>query len=207
MDDIVIQNLDKAFDGKPVLRNLSLRIPAGRCFAVMAPSGYGKTTLLRILMGFERADGGTISGLEGRRLSAVFQEDRLCEHLSALQNVRLVRPELSRNEVTEALQDVGLGACLNQPVRELSGGMRRRVALVRALMAKYDVLILDEPFKGLDEETKAHVIRAARERINGKTAVLVTHDAKEAEAMGAEVVALENAGSGEMPTERTESDG
>lgn len=204
MGDIVIKNLNKAFDGKPVLRNLSLRIPSGRCFAIMAPSGYGKTTLLRILMGFERADSGSVDGLEGQRLSAVFQEDRLCEHLSALQNIRLVGPELPRDAMVGALRNVGLADCCDQPVRELSGGMRRRAALVRALMAQYDVLILDEPFKGLDEETKALVIRETRERIAGKTAVMVTHDPKEAEAMGAEVVALESASDvqpGERPAE------
>ena len=89
-DVIKIDRLNKSYHGKPVLKELSFSIPAGRITAVMAPSGAGKTTLLRILMGLEQADSGRIEGLEGLRLSAVFQEDRLCPNLSPVSNIRLV---------------------------------------------------------------------------------------------------------------------
>ena len=147
---IQVRNLSKSFGDKAVLRNFSADFPAGAVTAVMAPSGGGKTTLLRLLMGLETADGGTVEGLEGLRQSAVFQEDRLCENLSAQANLRLVNPSLSAKEAEEALAAVGLAGCGGQRVAEFSGGMRRRVAILRALLARWDVLFLDEPFKGLD---------------------------------------------------------
>ena len=94
MEDIVIRNLCKSFAGKPVLRDFSAVLPVGQVTGLMAPSGAGKTTLLRILMGLERPDGGTIDGLAGLRLSAVFQEDRLCDNLDPSANIRLINPTL-----------------------------------------------------------------------------------------------------------------
>ena len=185
MQDIVIRGLSKAFDGKQVLRDFSAVLPAGQVTGLMAPSGAGKTTLLRILMGLETPDRGTIPGLQGLRLSAVFQEDRLCENLNLESNLRLVTPTLSRAAAEEALTAVGLTDCLHQPTRELSGGMRRRVTILRALLAEYDLLFLDEPFKGLDRETKEVVMADTRRRCDGRTVLFVTHDPTELEAMGA----------------------
>ena len=185
MQDIVIRGLSKAFDGKQVLRDFSAVLPEGQVTGLMAPSGAGKTTLLRILMGLETPDRGTITGLQGLRLSAVFQEDRLCENLNLVSNLRLVTPTLSQSAAEKALTAVGLTDCLHQPVRELSGGMRRRVAILRALLAEYDLLFLDEPFKGLDRETKEVVMADTRRRCDGRTVLFVTHDPTELEAMGA----------------------
>ena len=185
MQDIVIQGLSKAFDGKQVLRDFSAVLPEGQVTGLMAPSGAGKTTLLRILMGLETPDRGTITGLQGLRLSAVFQEDRLCENLNPVFNLRLVTPTLSQSAAEGALTAVGLTDCLHQPARELSGGMRRRVAILRALLAEYDLLFLDEPFKGLDRETKEVVMADTRRRCDGRTVLFVTHDPTELEAMGA----------------------
>lgn len=185
MQDIVIRGLSKAFEGKQVLRDFSAVLPAGQVTGLMAPSGAGKTTLLRILMGLEMPDRGTITGLQGLRLSAVFQEDRLCENLNLVSNLRLVTPTLSQSAAEKALTAVGLTDCLHQPVRELSGGMRRRVAILRALLAEYDLLFLDEPFKGLDRETKEVAMADTRRRCDGRTVLFVTHDPTELEAMGA----------------------
>lgn len=115
MEDIVIRNLCKSFAGKPVLRDFSAVLPVGQVTGLMAPSGAGKTTLLRILMGLERPDGGTIDGLAGLRLSAVFQEDRLCDNLDPSANIRLINPTLGRRETEDALAAVGLAGCLRQP--------------------------------------------------------------------------------------------
>ena len=185
MQGIVIQGLSKAFDGKQVLRDFSAVLPEGQVTGLMAPSGAGKTTLLRILMGLETPDRGTITGLQGLRLSAVFQEDRLCENLNPVSNLRLVTPTLSQSAAEGALTAVGLTDCLHQPARELSGGMRRRVAILRALLAEYDLLFLDEPFKGLDRETKEVVMADTRRRCDGRTVLFVTHDPTELETMGA----------------------
>ncbi len=184
-DGIRLDRLSKAYGEHRVLENFSAFIPSGKITALMAPSGQGKTTLLRILMGLETADSGHIDGLEGLRLSAVFQEDRLCENLTASANIRLAAPRKNPEEISHALQAIGLEGVSRQPVRELSGGMRRRVAILRALLADYDLLFLDEPFKGLDEVTKELVIRDTRQRAAGKTVLLVTHDKEEADAMGA----------------------
>lgn len=163
-----------------VLDDISLTIPEGKTTCIMAPSGRGKTTLLRILMGLENADSGSIFGLENARKSAVFQEDRLCENLSPVSNIRLTNPRLQTAKVLEAMNAVGLSGCENKPVSELSGGMCRRVAILRALLSEYDVLFLDEPFKGLDAKTKELVIHDTKMRCAGRTVLLVTHDETEA---------------------------
>ena len=181
---IVMHALCKSFGEKSVLRDVSGTLAAGRITGLMAPSGAGKTTLLRILMGLEQADSGRIDGLDGLRLSAVFQEDRLCDQLDGVSNLRLVTPSLSRAEARNALEAVGLADCIGQPTRELSGGQRRRVAILRGLLADYDLLILDEPFKGLDRETKQLVIEDTQRRCMGKTVLLVTHDPTELDALG-----------------------
>ena len=188
MTDIIVSHLNKAFDGKQVLRGFSAVFPAGQTTAVMGYSGVGKTTLLRILMGLETADGGSITGMQGAKLAVVFQEDRLLEFMSPVGNIRLTAPSLSEETIRRELAAMELDDCMAQPVRELSGGMRRRVAILRALLAEGDVLLLDEPFKGLDEATKARVIERTRALSQGKTVILVTHDKREAAAMGAGIV-------------------
>lgn len=184
MGDIVMHKLCKSFGEKAVLRDVCGILASGRITGLMAPSGAGKTTLLRILMGLEQLDDGYIEGLNGLRLSAVFQEDRLCDQLDSVSNLRLVTPSLSRAEARKALETVGLADCIGQPTRELSGGQRRRVAILRGLLADYDLLILDEPFKGLDRETKQLVMEDTRRRCMGKTVLFVTHDPAEMDALG-----------------------
>jgi len=190
MRDIAIDHLSKAYGGRDVLRDLCLRFPGGGLSCLMAPSGAGKTTLLRILMGLEAPDSGRVTGLEGARIAPVFQEDRLLEGLDALANLRLVTPGLDEARAQDALQAFGLGDCAGQPVSELSGGMRRRVALLRALLSDGDVLLLDEPFTGLDADTRAQVIRETLALARGRTTVVVTHDPEAAALLGAEVYTL-----------------
>jgi len=188
--DIELSEICKAYGEKVVLDRFNCRIEAGAVTCVMGSSGQGKTTLLRIMLGLEQPDSGQVEGLQGKRKSVVFQEDRLCENLSAAANVRLVCDRaLKLGSIIESMAAVGLDpGCAKQTARSMSGGQRRRVALVRALMAEYDVLFMDEPFKGLDEETKERVMQYTREQSKGKTVVLVTHDKTECEAMGGRVV-------------------
>ena len=191
MADILIDHLSKSFGGKPVLRDVCLRLPAGRASCLMAPSGAGKTTLLRILMGLETPDAGAVRGLEGARFAPVFQEDRLLEALDAAGNIRLVSPRLSPGALSDALRRFGLEGCAGQPVRTLSGGMKRRVALLRALLSDGDVLLMDEPFSGLDEATRETVIRETLRLIGGRTALIVTHDPRDAALIGGEILRIE----------------
>ena len=188
--DLILTGISKSFGRHRVLKDLDLRFPAGQITCVMAPSGAGKTTLLRILMGLETADAGEIRGMEGQRVGAVFQEDRLLPWASAAGNVRLVNAALTGAEIREAFSSAGLGGNEEQPVSELSGGMARRVALLRALLAENEVLLLDEPFKGLDEETRRAVIGCLLRYRAGRTTVVVTHDGKEAAALGARIITL-----------------
>jgi NitT/TauT family transport system ATP-binding protein len=177
--DIAVSGLYKNFGSKPVLRDFSAVFPEGALTCIMGPSGCGKTTLLRILMGLERADGGSVTGVP-RRISAVFQEDRLCEGFTAVSNIRFVTGHgVSTEEIERHLRALGLEGSLYAPVRELSGGMRRRVALARAVLARREALFLDEAFKGLDEETRRTAVAYMREHTAGRTVVMVTHDPAE----------------------------
>lgn len=163
--DIIINNLCKKYGDKQIFDHYSATIKEGIITSVMAPSGVGKTTLLRIMTGLEKADEGNLQGLEDKQISMVFQEDRLCDNLNAISNVRLVcSKDISVKQICEELEKVGLKGSEKQPVRELSGGMKRRTALVRALMAAHNLLILDEPFKGLDEANKKMVMDYTKEK-------------------------------------------
>ena len=151
--------------------------------AVSGRSGCGKTTLLAVLLGLLRPDGGTVSGF--RQPSAVFQEDRLLPFLSAEKNIA-VTAGCTEAEAGEALLSVGFDAAdRGKRAFELSGGMARRVAIVRAMLAPGDAVLLDEPFKGLDERTRAQVVRFVCENRRGRTMVVVTHDPRDAEALHA----------------------
>ena len=189
MKKMQIQDISKRYGNTVVFDRFSCTLYPGEVNVLFGASGSGKTTLLRLLMGLEEVDEGSLSSFAKVRISPVFQEDRLCNNLSAFSNVKLVvEPSVSSNQIQEALAAVGLGDAIRKSARELSGGMKRRVALVRALLATYDLLVLDEPFKGLDELTKQQVIAYTEKSTKDKTVILVTHDLEEAKLLGAEHV-------------------
>ena len=192
MEDILVRALCKQFEGKTVLRDFSASFTAGQTTCVMGRSGCGKTTLLNILMGFLAPDAGQITGIPPC-LSAVFQEDRLLDGFCARTNISFVCPQLSAQEIDRHLAAVGLTMDAAQPVSELSGGMRRRVAIVRAVLANGDLLLLDEPFKGLDESTRAMVAEYLRAETAGRTVIMVTHDPDEVALMGGRLLKMEPA--------------
>ncbi|NMS89255.1 ABC transporter ATP-binding protein [Clostridioides difficile] len=174
--DIVIENLSKKYNDKVVLNNFSNTFKDNSITFITGTSGIGKTTLIRILMGLEKADSGKITGISHKRISAVFQDDSLCENLSVLLNIKLVCENLSDLEIENALEVLDLKDCINKRVRELSGGMKRRIAILRALLYDFDLLIMDEPFKGLDMETKYKVMDFVIGRMKNKGAIIITHD-------------------------------
>ncbi len=179
--NITITDLCKSYDEKQVLHNFNAILENGKTTALMGTSGSGKTTLANILLGFESADSGSVTGLPDRK-SAVFQEDRLSENYSALTNVQAVcKNKADKEKAKNLLCRLGLEKDLKTQVRSLSGGMKRRVALARALCAEYDFLVLDEPFKGLDEQTKEATMQTVKEMTRGKTVLLITHDKDEAQ--------------------------
>jgi len=154
MSDIILKNIEKSFEGKEVLKNFNAVFPARRVSCIMGSSGCGKTTLLNILLGLQSADGGSVEGLPDR-ITALFQEDRLCEDFSAESNVRLTAARgVTREDIAKALAELGLESDIKTPVRELSGGMKRRVAIARTMLAEGGLVIMDEPFRGLDGENR-----------------------------------------------------
>ncbi len=186
---IVLAGVTKAFGSHVVLRHLSLTLASGTVTAVLGPNGSGKTTLGRLVLGLEAPSAGVVTRPSGQRGSAVFQDDRLVGHLTAVANVRLVLPRSA--SPVDALRAVGLPpASLRVPVRTLSGGQRRRVALVRGLLAPADVLVLDEPFTGLDVDAKPQITAWVRDHLEERATLLITHDPAEAAAFGAGVVHL-----------------
>jgi NitT/TauT family transport system ATP-binding protein len=150
----------------------------------MGKSGSGKSTLINLLLGLVKPDEGEISISSDTRFSAVFQEDRLMEHLSAYDNLRLTTG-CRRSEIFSALEALGLNPSDRSPVRTYSGGMKRRVALSRGILFRADVLLLDEPFRGLDEETREQAIAYLMRQWADRLIILVTHDEEEARRMGA----------------------
>ena len=174
--ELQVHNLCKSYGGETVLRDVSFTAGPG-VTCLMAPSGAGKTTLLRILLGLETADSGTMRLPANCRWAAVFQEDRLLEQLDAMGNLRFVLGKDFREEAAAALlAELGLGDVGGKPVRDFSGGMKRRLALARALLAPFDVLALDEPFTGLDRDNRERAWRCVREHAAGKPVLLVSHE-------------------------------
>lgn len=194
MDSITItlKNITKEYDGRQVIDHLSYLFMAGSKTAVVAPSGAGKTTLLRLLLGLEQADEGILCYEKALLASVVFQEDRLFEYTSPLENIRAVLPVglYSEQEIYNELSKVGLSEAAYRRVSLLSGGMKRRTAIVRAVLMPGNLLIFDEPFKGLDEALKRQVMNYVANRIQGRTFIFVTHDWTEAEYFQADILNL-----------------
>ena len=182
---ISLTNVTAGYPGKTVLRNVTLALPERGAVALMAPSGYGKTTLLRVLAGLIKPQSGAVSGLENKKIAFLFQEDRLLPWLTAEKNVSIVSDsEKARFWLHEMeIEDPGLYP------HAMSGGMQRRAALARALAFGGDVLLLDEPFKGLDEALRARI--AARIKDQFPLTVLSVHDPQEAALMGAQILRLD----------------
>ena len=180
MDAIEIEKVCKAFADKTVLADFSERIEAGEKVALLGLSGSGKTTLLRLIAGQEKADAGQIRGVPAR-IACVFQEDRLLPEFSVKRNLRFVTGPGFGKEIRSILAELELESSLNEKAKDLSGGMQRRVAIARALLYDAELVIMDEPFKGLDEKTKRSVMECVKKRTADKTVILVTHDRAEAD--------------------------
>ncbi|SKC87731.1 ABC-type Fe3+/spermidine/putrescine transport systems, ATPase components [Burkholderia sp. CF099] len=209
MSELRIRGLRKAFNGCAVLHDVDLAVQPGTLLALLGPSGGGKTTLLRVLCGFDRADAGTIEidgkrvvddnlhvPTEQRRIGYVPQEGALFPHLSVTENIVFGLPRTqrrARHRVAELLRLVGLSDDYAQRMpQQLSGGQQQRVALARALAPSPSLVLLDEPFSSLDAALRLETREAVAEALaaTGATAILVTHDQAEALSLGHEVAVL-----------------
>jgi iron(III) transport system ATP-binding protein len=206
--DLVVSDVWKGYPpGEPVLRGVSLAAPAGSLVAVLGLSGCGKTTLLRVIAGFERATRGSVrlgsvTLQDGRRhvaperrgIGYVPQEGALFPNLSVRANVAfgVSRAQRRTGVVEELLEMVGIGPLARRMPHELSGGEQQRVALARALARRPAVLLLDEPFSSLDASLRATVREevSALLRRQEATTVLVTHDQEEALSLADSVAVL-----------------
>ena len=203
---IKLTNVTKQFGTVHAIRDLSIIFPQSGTVAIMGPSGCGKTTILQLLAGLSRSDRGTVK-CSASSVSYVFQEPRLLPWRTAADNIRLARGKnlgTPSRTPEEWLDAMGLGDCAKRYPEELSGGMRQRVAIARALYCESDLLLMDEPFRGLDETTRAQVMELVRGERNapGKLTLLVTHDRTEALTLSDTVLTFTSAPASEYTVEQ-----
>jgi len=190
-----LRHIYKNYGEQNIFTNLNLILSEIGFTTIMAPSGYGKTTLVNMILGITKPDHGEIMGFDGKYIAAVFQEDRLLEFRSGLENMLFVLRSPTAADIESAWQlltQAGLAEDAHKPAREYSGGMRRRLALCRALLTPFDLLILDEPFKGLDAALKPAIMAMVKQKCAGKAAILITHDKDEAEFFDSTVIDISN---------------
>ncbi len=187
--EVRFEKVSFAYPGRPVFSALELSFPAG-ITCITGPSGLGKTTLLRLALGLERPSAGRVLAPVSR--SAMFQEDRLLQGLNAADNICRLLPEIERSRAEQALMELLEDRqALNKPVWELSGGMSRRVALARAVLPRRELTVLDEPFSGLDRQTKLRAIEYIKRELSGLCVLAVTHDREDIGLLGAAELRLE----------------
>ena len=182
---MIFEHLTAGYPGKIIFQDVSFSLPDTGAIALMGPSGVGKTTLLRLIGGLLQPISGKIEGIRGKKVSFLFQEDRLLPWATAEKNVAL-SSDAEKAKYWLSQMEIENPSLYPQ---EMSGGMQRRAALARALAFGGDILILDEPFKGLDEALRERI--AARIRDQFPLTILSIHDPREAELMGAEIFRLE----------------
>ena len=184
-----LENISVRFDGKPVLSDCSLSLEGGERLAIMGPSGCGKTTLLRVALSLQPPDAGSVSADVGRT-AAVFQEPRLLPWRTAAENVNVVLsdgPE-TMPEALSVLEQVELSDAVGKYPSELSGGMQQRVSIARALACRPDLLVLDEPFHGLDEALRRRIISHLSASLPSASLLLATHSEEEALSLGCRIL-------------------
>lgn len=174
---IDISNLSLKLGDKQLFSDYSVSIPDRGVVMISGESGVGKTTLLRIICGLQKPDSGSIKGLSDRKISIVFQEARLLNHLTAIENVSLV----SDKETAERLlRKLNMENEMHMKAGKLSGGQKQRVSLARAFAFSGDIVLLDEPFTGLDTENKQKAVQLIR---TAKLAIVVSHDSYDADLL------------------------
>ncbi len=219
MESLTVKEINKSFDGREALENISFDVHPGEFLSILGPSGCGKTTLLRILIGLLSPDSGelvlngrniTNAPPDKREMGIVFQNYALFENMTVLKNVEYamrLRPELkskSRQTAFKLLEQVGLSEHTNKYPSQLSGGQMQRVAIARTLALAPSIILLDEPMSALDVATRLS-LRAELKRIqreSGTTMIYITHDQEEAFALSDRIMVMGNARIHQLGTPR-----
>lgn len=191
MSSIRVEHVYKSFGDVQVLKDLILEFPEGEITCIKGASGSGKTTILKLIEGVEQPDSGAVTGVP-EKMAVVFQENRLSDNFTAVSNIRAVTGHaLSKDEIAGHLRELELGDALTKKVGEFSGGMKRRVAIARAICFDAPLVIMDEPFKGLDAALREKAIAYVKRHAAGKTLIVVTHDDTDVALLGGRLVTLQ----------------
>lgn len=202
MVNVIVDNVSMQYGNKIALKPFSAVFKAGKVNALTGASGSGKSTLLRLILGLEAPSDGTVTFVDENGTavkpskSVTFQENRLIPSLTVRANLKLVenpKEPFSDEYLLGFFKSFDLSfEIFKQKVSELSGGMARRISLIRAFLVPSDLILLDEPFKGLDLQTKRKVIESLTLLWNNKTVILVTHDLTELEGLEANIISLDS---------------
>ncbi len=187
---ITFENVSRRFGQRAVLEKLSFALPEHGIVALMGPSGIGKTTLLRLIAGLDKPDEGVVS-VRAKKIAVSFQEPRLIPWLSCAQNLAFVLPKGESAPIEELLRTVELAELEDALPDTLSGGMKQRLSLARALALKADLLLLDEPFSAMDTALKQRLYPVIKNANPDGLTVIITHDEQETQALGAQVLFLQ----------------
>lgn len=188
---LILNHVTKEYDDVMVLKDFSLSIEKGKIYSILGPSGCGKTTILRLIAELEKPDKGQIE-LRGQKVSYVFQEPRLLLWETVRKNLELVCPKKEIKKIEQLLELMELKEYSDAYPKELSGGMKQRVSIMRGFLYPHDILLMDEPFQALDLKLKAKLIREiySLHQSMGNTILFVTHDLDEALLLGDEIIIL-----------------
>ena len=193
---IKLINIEKNFGNKKIYDKFSLTFEEGKINCILGKSGCGKSTLLNIISNLEEINSGEIIGVP-EKIAYVFQEDRLIEWNSIYTNMELpllkfYTKDEREEKIKNILREVELGDCMNSYPKELSGGMRQRANIARALLYNGELLLMDEPFKSLDKSSKENIIKIFKKNHLEKnnTVIMVTHDINEALSLGDNIFIL-----------------
>lgn len=189
---IVFKSVFFSYEDQIIFSNLSLEMKDNAHTIILGRSGCGKTTLLKLITGKLQPNSGKIEGLAKKSYSILFQEDRLIEHLDALQNIKYVLYGKNIEDflIIDTLKQLGIHEYKGKPVGEFSGGMKRRVAICRALLFPSDILILDEPFRSLDNDTSLEILPILEKFFKNRTVISVLHQKEIAQKLNAKIIML-----------------
>jgi len=179
--NVSCEHLSVTFDTHEVIRDLTYTFEEGKAYVITGPSGAGKTTLIRVLLGLQAPSAGSVTwDSQPKHLplhaGCAFQDHLLCEDFTPVDNVAMTFRSPDKDAIKKALLELLPEKALDQSVRELSGGMQKRVAIVRACLSDADILVLDEPFASLDEDARVKVRDFLLSHQRGRLMIITNHD-------------------------------